>query len=314
MEKKKQHVIPNCYLKAWCDPVTPPGHTPSIWRISKDGSVKKRKSPEKSFTSTDRYTVTLPNGERSLVLEDTLAALEGQFVSALSRIRRRERLNAVDRAYLCMFAAAMHSRTMAQGEHWRKQMFLLHEMVESMERAYGMPPAKSLTTAKMVDTAHIDVLLMTIMEVTPLLFQMRISIAGTDDPAGFITSDVPCIWFNPKLHMLPPFYRHAGLAQPDIEVRLPLTPQHMLVISHQELEPYISVSSKVVQELNRTTRFSCREEFISWKGVVDPFWFSEREMPDDAWEKTEQGKAAMAEAEEWEATLERLQSRKPDGA
>ena len=184
MEKKKQHVIPNCYLKAWCDPVTPPGHTPSIWRISKDGSVKKRKSPEKSFTSTDRYTVTLPNGERSLVLEDTLAALEGQFVSALSRIRRRERLNAVDRAYLCMFAAAMHSRTMAQGEHWRKQMFLLHEMVESMERAYGMPPAKSLTTAKMVDTAHIDVLLMTIMEVTPLLFQMRISIAGTDDPAG----------------------------------------------------------------------------------------------------------------------------------
>ena len=88
----------------------------------------------------------------------------------------------------------------------------------------------------------------------------------------------------------------------------------MLVISHQELEPYISVSSKVVEELNRTTRFSCREEFISWKGVVDPFWFSEREMPDDAWEKTEQGKAAMAEAEEWEATLERLQSRKPDGA
>lgn len=312
MEKKRQHVIPNCYLKAWCDPVTPPGHTPSIWRISKDGSTKKRKSPEKSFTSTDRYTVTLPSGERSLVLEDTLSALEGQFVSVLSRIRRRERLNAVDRAHLCMFAAAMHSRTMAQGEHWRKQMAQLHEMVEAMERAHGMPPGKSLTTAKMVDRAHVDIVIMSIMQVTPMLFEMPMSILVTEDPAGFITSDVPCIWFNSKLHTLPPFYRSPGLAQRDIEVRLPLTPQHMLLISHQELEPYISVNPKMVQELNRTTRFSCYEEFISWKGEVDPFWFSEREMPDDAWEKTEQGKVAMAEAEEWEATLKGLQSGKPE--
>lgn len=44
---------------------------------------------------------------------------------------------------------------------------------------------------------------------------------------------------------------------------------------------------------------------------MDPFWFSEREMPDDAWEKTAEGKAAIAEAAEWEATLERLQSGKP---
>src|ERR1019366_3691414 len=105
MQKKKQHVIPNCYLKAWCDPVTPPGHSPSIWRISKDGSRKKRKSPEKSFTSTDRYTITLPNGERSLALEDTLSALEGQFTAVLKRVRRREHLTAVDRARLCLFAA-----------------------------------------------------------------------------------------------------------------------------------------------------------------------------------------------------------------
>lgn len=311
MEKKRQHLIPNCYLKAWCDPVTPPGHTLSIWRISMDGATKKRKSPDKSFTSTDRYTVTLPSGERSLVREDTLSALEGKFVPVLSRIRRRESLNVMDRAHLCMFTAAMHSRTMVQGEHWRKQIAKLHEQIEALERARGAPPETSLATGRMVSTAHLDIVLMGITQMSPLLFQMRMSILVTDDDTGFITSDVPCLLFNPKLHTLPPSYRSPGLAQCDIEVRLPLTPQHMLVISHQELEPYISVNSKMVQELNRTTRFSCHAEFISWKGIVDPFWFSEREMPDDAWEKTEQGKAAMAEAEEWEATLERLQSDKP---
>ena len=308
MEKKKQHVIPNCYLKAWCDPVTPSGHTPSIWRISKDGSTRKRKSPEKSFASTDRYTITLPNGERSLALEDTLSSLEGQFISILARIRRRDSLSAVDRARLCMFAAAMHTRTMAQGEHWRGEMAKMHEQLESMERAYGIAPSESLATAEMVKTAHTDIVIMSIMHETPLLFQMNMSIVVADDETGFITSDVPCIWQNPKLHTFPPFYRHPGLAQKDIEVCLPLTPQHMLLISHHNLDLYTYASPKVLREVNRTLRFSCYEEFISWKGVVDPFWFSDREMPEDAWEKTEQGKAAMADAEEYSATQDAVKS------
>lgn len=34
MKNKKQHVIPNCYLKSWCDPRTPAGQSPYIWRVS----------------------------------------------------------------------------------------------------------------------------------------------------------------------------------------------------------------------------------------------------------------------------------------
>jgi len=308
VEKKKQHIIPNCYLKAWCDPVTPPGHSPSIWRISKDGSAKKRKSPEKSFISTDRYTIRLPNGDRSLALEDTLSSLEGQFTLVLARIRRRDRLTAVDRARLCVFSAAMHSRTMAQGEHWRGEMAKLHKKVEAMERAYEIVPKESLVTAEMVKTAHTDILMMSIMQETPLLFQMNMSIVVTDDKTGFITSDIPCIWQNPKLHTFPPFYRHPGLAQKDIEVSLSLTPQHMLLISHHNLDMYTYASPKVVQEVNRAMRFSCHEEFVSWKGIVDPFWFTDREMPEDAWEKTEQGKAARTESEKSSDTQDANQS------
>src|SRR5712692_1636711 len=38
-KNKKQHVIPNCYLKAWCDPAMPAGQTPYIWRISREGPL-----------------------------------------------------------------------------------------------------------------------------------------------------------------------------------------------------------------------------------------------------------------------------------
>jgi hypothetical protein len=71
VKHKRQHVIPNCYLKSWCDPRTPPGQTPYIWRVSKDGKTKTKRSPEKSFTASDRYTIKMPNGDRDLTLETT---------------------------------------------------------------------------------------------------------------------------------------------------------------------------------------------------------------------------------------------------
>src|SRR5450755_4992151 len=93
----KQHLIPNCYLKAWCDPRTPDDQTPYIWRIAKDGSSKKKKAPAKSFTATDRYTIPLPSGEKDLIVENTLAGLESAFVSVRGKIERKETLTAEDR-------------------------------------------------------------------------------------------------------------------------------------------------------------------------------------------------------------------------
>jgi hypothetical protein len=86
-KRVKQHVIPNCYLKAWYDPRTPENHTPYIWRMSRGGSSKKSRAPKKSFTATDRYTITLPTGEKDLTVENTLGGLENAFVSVRGESR-----------------------------------------------------------------------------------------------------------------------------------------------------------------------------------------------------------------------------------
>src|SRR5271156_433353 len=295
VEKTKQHTIPKCYLKAWCDPRTPPGQHPYIWRISRDGSEKKKKSPEKSFTSTDRYTIKLPSGERDLIIENTLGGIENDFVNELVRIRRRQQLNLHDKARLCLFVAAMHTRTIAMGEHWREQNKRLHETVVALEQAHGAKPTTSLQTAELVEKAHQHIIATGIEIEVPLLLQMHMTVLVTDNELGFITSDNPCVWFNPNLHKFPPFYRSPGLAQRDIEVTLPLSPRYLILISHRASPLYVDVDENAVDEANRTTRFHCAEEFVSWKGETQPYWFERGQEPEDTWEKSEAGKRVLDE-------------------
>jgi len=79
MQKKNQHVIPECYLKAWCDPGTPLGQEPYVWRVSRDGTEMKNKAPRKIFVSSHFYTISLPDGTRELGVEDNLQKLEDRF-------------------------------------------------------------------------------------------------------------------------------------------------------------------------------------------------------------------------------------------
>lgn len=307
MKHKKQHIIPNCYLKSWCDPRTPPGQSPFIWRISKDGTTKKNKSPEKSFTATDRYTIKMPDGERNFVIENTLAGIENDFMRVLVRIRRRERLNLFDKARLCVFTAAMHTRTIAMGDHWKEMEQRVHDQVVALEKQHNAPPITSLVTAEMVEHAPQHLIAAGVEVQAPLLFRMPTTILVATDELGFITSDTPCVWFNPKWYKLPPFYRSPGLAQEDIEVTLPLTPHHMLLISHRTYPIYTNVKQTTVDELNQRTRFHCEEEFVSWKGETRPYWFDHGKEPEDTWEKSPEGKVALAEQEkykQWQAEYE----------
>ncbi len=291
---RKQHVIPKCYLRAWCDPLTPRGQAPYLWRITRDGSKKQKRSPEKSFTAADRYTIKLPNGGRDLIIEETLSKLESDFVRVLARVRRREPLEPKDRARLCVFAAAMHARPIAMGEHWRSTMQSVKANVARLEQAHGAEPSASRDLEPLVATAPQMFLAESLGFQPPLLFQMAMSVMVTDDEVGFITSDTPCVWLNPEAYKMPPIYRSPGLAQRGIEVRLPLTPQHLLIISHHDKIPqYAEVGQAAVDEFNRITRFNCHEEFTSWKGATRLCWFDPGKPPPDAWENSPEGKAAL---------------------
>jgi hypothetical protein len=128
---------------------------------------------------------------------------------------------------------------------------------------------------------------MTMLEIqTPMYFAMEMSIFVSQDEIGFITSDSPCVWFNPNAYRWPPFYRHAGLGQRGVEVTLPLTPHHLLLISHEKLPLYVDVEQKTVDKANGLRRAACADEFVSWKGETRSCWFESWKPPEDAWENS----------------------------
>ena len=45
-DAKKQHYVPQFYLREFLDPNTPPGQEPYVWVFSKDGKKKQRRAPK----------------------------------------------------------------------------------------------------------------------------------------------------------------------------------------------------------------------------------------------------------------------------
>ncbi|TAN23971.1 MAG: DUF4238 domain-containing protein [Acidobacteria bacterium] len=127
---------------------------------------------------------------------------------------------------------------------------------------------------------------------------MAMTVVTTRDELGFITSDQPCVWWNPEAYKRPPFFRSPGLAQKAIEVILPLGSHRAILISHHHERPlYAHLNREGTDEINRIVRFHCHEEFVSWKGETRPIWFDPGVAPDDAWENTPEAKTAAAKPE-----------------
>jgi hypothetical protein len=127
---KHQHTIPRVYLSSWLEPYTPAGQMAAIHIIAKESKEVRRKSPTKSFTSNDRYTVHLKDGERNLDVENYLGRIESDFQGVLQAVRNRQNLSTSRRAKLAVFTAAMMGRAPVQSDSFRRQLQPLEEIVE----------------------------------------------------------------------------------------------------------------------------------------------------------------------------------------
>jgi hypothetical protein len=314
VEHADQHYVPHSYLKRWCDPDTPAGQTPYVWRISKDGSERRKKAPKNIFTETDMYTVKAADGTRDLTLEHGLSQLEGDFCTVREKLESGAALSVDDRMIVSAFTAATQARTKAQRDHqagqWSKVFDLMKSMKaqfetstpeqrEALSRFSPSPdeerPSLSFSDVqKIVEQPAAALLLPTVAAATPILMQMDMGIVITDDRQGFITSDDPCVWYDPELVRLPPFYRHPALTSSTIEVILPIGPSRMLLFNRRGFNSVFSAPKNVIDFYNRVVRFEADEYFVSNADAVDPYWFEEEPLPTDAWENTRGGEKSPA--------------------
>src|SRR5215207_7408762 len=247
---KKQHFVPATYLKAWCDKDSPEDYKPYVWIYPKEGGKAKHKPPEKIFWENDFYTIKKLNGERDLVLDHGLAQLESRFANLRDRkLGHRKPLTSQDMGVLCAFTAAMYSRTKVRRgflkEQWQAVVDLGNKMEEWAKNASKEDlewartalhtPHKNNQSLSMDEVRQIadspiqSSLRAEIATVAPALFKMQFVILDTSDISTFITSDNPCIWFDPDLYKKPVPPGAGGLISPTIEISLPLSPTQYIL-------------------------------------------------------------------------------------
>jgi hypothetical protein len=255
------------------------------------------------------YTITREDGSRDLVLEHGLHELEDKFCRVRKKIRLKRPLETEERAILCAFVAAMHSRTPATREHWRKQfgnmLVPMEEMKEWLDkatpdefsRARAMSPIASddedsedhlsLDEVRELHEKPLQMMLGSMIStMTKALVRMNLAFLNAPKGHHFLTSDNPCVQFDPTAYRRPPIYRSPGLYHPNLEITLPISPSQVVFFNRQNYLGYRTITAAKVDELNRRTRFRAYQSFILNKNEINPFWFDLGVEPEDSWEKT----------------------------
>jgi hypothetical protein len=303
---KKQHIIPRCYLKAWCDSRAPRGHTPYVWIFRKDERQGRKKAPENIFHQTEMYTITLDNGERNLAIEKSLSEIEDAFtIIRNSKLSLRRNLTEEEHFVLCIFLASMHARTVQKLRHisdqWRRPLEMMEEMdarikvanTEERKRLASISPLRSsdsnegmtIDDIRRIVVSPVETMLFPMISAeAPLLQRLDFSILCTTSTRGFITSDAPCVWRDPEAYKRPPLYRSPAIMYKSIEITLPVSPTQCIFINRQGMRGYFDVEDRVVNEINRTTRFAAESHYISNLDSSEDYWFDPGVEPHDSWD------------------------------
>jgi hypothetical protein len=245
------------------------------------------------------YTVWTDDGQRDLTLETKLLKpLEEEF----SKIRRnklskRLSLSSEELLCLCMFAAAMCTRTKAFGTHQSEVWNRVVDMTERMQRAKDeATDEQRANMAKMLSSPQADeknsftleevrrlaeqpiqeMLPSYVTELGSMLFKTPSVVLETSSVAGFVTSDDPCVWFDPANYRKPPPRGAGGLVSPTIEITVPLSPKQLLFFGHRLDIPgaYVPIANqRTVNELNKRTRIMACEHFVANSPELRAGWF-----------------------------------------
>jgi hypothetical protein len=120
----------------------------------------------------------------------------------------------------------------------------------------------------------------TVAPITTALCKMRFAILCSSDPSTFITSDTPCVWFDPDLFQNPSPFGAGGLISPSIEISLPLSPTQYIIFGRKLISDGLYIPIKVdnplIEIINRRTWEYTDEYFIANENSTNFSWLSQK--------------------------------------
>jgi Protein of unknown function (DUF4238) len=263
--KREQHILPKCYLKRWLDRI--PNRNPVIWVNSKDGSSQSPKTLGNSlFWREFFYDLASKDGQHDQSVEEALHDTETRFSLLIDKqISRKEPLDRQQARVMDLFAASMSLRTLGFNEKIESFAAAKAHIEAAHARLYGISPPDTDLRRK---NAFPMGIVCNWTWLADHLANWNHNLLLAPGGKSFITSDNPCVWFS-----------DVGLACLEndfLEISLPLTPRHLLLISRTLPQSGCGeTSGDTVDYFNRRTIRQCHRYWIcrtktagDWKGVV----------------------------------------------
>ena len=143
VQKKRQHIVPRTYLKAFTDPVRPDGiprhvpFDPFVWVIEKSlKSEPKPKAPNNVLWKPYFYNLD-EDEDTSPVIEEFLSKIEGKYPQILKKISSREALTEEELFYIALFIDTLFRRTLPSLKHWQSQINKVEELYRHVDQAHN---------------------------------------------------------------------------------------------------------------------------------------------------------------------------------
>lgn len=279
MKLKNQHFVTASYIRAWTDPSTPDGAY--VWVIDKKNQESRMKSPKNLFVEPDFYTVYDSAGNRILELEESLSRIESDFMSMRrNKLERQEPLTPNDRQIIALFVSTMFARTNFQKQDQKEMWQSLLDKIETWPAEIS-EQIKQTSNYEVVRQLHIQPMPFHMFHfvnlVAPYLISMNCAIFETDTTPGFITSDHPCVWFDPAVYDPEAPVSFFGVGSPTLDIILPVSPSQLISLKPNGPDGYFSFEDNVqaVDQLNRLIVMNSDEFIVLNRESPRPYWFEE---------------------------------------
>ena len=272
---KKQHWVPQSYLRYFKDPATTL-EKPFVWLFKKDKAFRfPNLVPTKTiFYEEHLYTLETPDGERHYEVEEAYAkSIDAKYPPVIQKIEKREPLNEEEHKLLCTFVAAQLLRT----PHVRDSFIQFTNQVAAMGRqmaaTHGAESKVADEMEKQAQNWHTLNIIELIPEIATVFYQMNVAF-GCAPLAGkrFITTDNPVFMRNPDLQWQR--FWGPGLGQRRIEVYFAASPTTLVTFTWQNYRGYVHLNDGWVSEMNRWIQGHAVDWFVAASKKPELYWFS----------------------------------------
>ena len=277
-QQEQHHTVPGSYLENFVDEN---GH---VWVLDINDKIFNT-NPGSVLKERHFYSLTGSDGKKDMTVENTLASIEGDFVSVYrEKFAKDLFLTDEERVAVSVFIAALMTRTRPHRDHLKSSFEELkswmedwetHPMSEEEKKTLEAIPSSGGATMdletlkeglKNFDEHHSTSILRSLSHTAALIYHMKWSI-WKNDKYGFVASDDPVVLLRPasiKKFGAGTFGSAPGLKWKDVELTLPLSKDRLLLAGWiLNDDSYIEVDDDMARNLDHRTITHSRDRIIT---------------------------------------------------